>query len=1098
MTGNGDHFQTPPLTVPASNGKPLTVESRQAVLSTQIQRPFSPLTLDELGLHPPSTPSALLDIITTPVSLALHEGSATAADIIDTSLAFTDKQQGRLIKDGDASYPRDGAHKQDSKAADGTSLLSSTSSGPTASNDDSFLTSFLRSLTEEKLASEPQPPMPTEMVGRTMPVEHDPPTIDSHQSRCKAPSQIAAPSLVGSINYLSLSKASAASAGSHSSSMPQVKSQSSAASHPLGEIPISDFHRLFQTTSNSTNSSCFAKLRPASPLQSSSDWRSSLQGQSYRSKTNTTSHTFQTSKKARSRTSAATHRSGGYLVTSTPLEQPLPSSTVGDNQKDAANLATSSREDMSTSHGSASNSLKAIWPLGNPGITHFSLPQALPLQPEHRYPISILGSDENYETDLETDRESENSPAGSHSFGYTPKAAKRKSLEPLQLGSQSDSNNNPQATSLSSQAQGKTASSELKGSSGRAENPLKIVPLSNVVWSKSWLNASSPASDRPGTPPWIVSCAETHSTEARGSTKRANDAAKSSSAPLSSFGSATNVAIPSTPSSTIRSASYDFTRQALLDLIRQTNLGMASNSTLRGTDGSTNIKTSDSFQAATSTQAATSSSCSAPSFSSTVPADLQARLQSWQLHRKRQRGLEEATNKASKSQDTSAASTSQTTVRRRSIPSSSTCLGETNLEDQFRTNKRNNTEEQEQEHKTRRQEHYQRLLFQLNSQMQMKMRMDMQKQKQKESQDKAQLEASSRRKSNSSKEVEFRKPCLPSKFSTAQNYMSEASTSFSQSTDNSVAPEYGSITELSSTQAAKQPVREEHNTRPSTAVPVANLSASKSNDGAARITALRADSCFHGVPDSLSSGLSTSSWAVGSDPTFRNGRPRSSLSSSATCQRPQPNDSISWQAVFAPQYDPSSNAYVPGWQSQQSSINQPLWQDSASAARDSALLSQTATTTTWTDGAGPSVFDSANSMLAMELMWKHPNWRRDTGPASVAPMSDPIPRSTSKYTPHYVDTSSFTISKAAASDSMPVGAAQAEEAGGSPPPISAGNSKVKRPVSPGAEVVFWAVKGDRSVKLTGTVDSVSILVLENVIAGVKSRFRYLPDCTCHR
>ncbi|CDW97186.1 hypothetical protein [Sporisorium scitamineum] len=80
----------------------------------------------------------------------------------------------------------------------------------------------------------------------------------------------------------------------------------------------------------------------------------------------------------------------------------------------------------------------------------------------------------------------------------------------------------------------------------------------------------------------------------------------------------------------------------------------------------------------------------------------------------------------------------------------------------------------------------------------------------------------------------------------------------------------------------------------------------------------------------------------------------------------------------------------------------------------------------------------------------------------------------SSYTPHYVDTTSFAISRAAASGSRTIVTSQKGIMDGSQPSDAAtGKSGGNRPISPGAEVVFWAVKGEHSVKLVGTVDSMT-------------------------
>lgn len=105
-------------------------------------------------------------------------------------------------------------------------------------------------------------------------------------------------------------------------------------------------------------------------------------------------------------------------------------------------------------------------------------------------------------------------------------------------------------------------------------------------------------------------------------------------------------------------------------------------------------------------------------------------------------------------------------------------------------------------------------------------------------------------------------------------------------------------------------------------------------------------------------------------------------------------------------------------------------------------------------------------------MLKHPNWRRDLDAHAPTSSSNGVATSGGSFTtPQYVDTSSFAISNAVTSASRTVAAVTVDMA--QPSDTVAENSSIGRPFSPGAEVVFWAVKGEFSVKLVGTVDSVS-------------------------
>ncbi|CDR99605.1 hypothetical protein [Sporisorium scitamineum] len=514
-------------------------------------------------------------------------------------------------------------------------------------------------------------------------------------------------------------------------------------------------------------------------------------------------------------------------------------------------------------HGATvSDPSKAKWSSDLSSLNFFPLPQAPPLQPEHRYPISILETDGHYETDLDTDRESDTSPSVSRSFIVTSRSAisgssrfKRKSLDTTQC------DRKPSMTAMGNyQSQDKPATSEAHSSG--ADGTLKVVPLSNVVRSRSFSSASRSPSGGHNVYTWPAGSVESlraahlarsHSIGAPDTTAHVSEAAR-----LSSGQVAASTYKSDTASSTARDSSYDFTRQTLLDLIRRTNLGIANNASSSETSGATSSKNTSSSREAVSAPQVPSSSYSAPPFgsSSNVPADLQAHLQSWQHHRKRQKLFGEALNETSKDQTGSSSSITPSNCNGRSTLDNSASLNELSVEELPRSSTRSSIDEQD--HKMRRQERYQRMLLQINEQMQIKMRMNMQKQKQKEAQDKVQHEGSTKRTGDSSKEVEFRKPGPPSKTSTARRMSLDLPSNPNRGCDSSKGTMNGS----SRVRGSMIQEARSHGTRPGTPTPNANLSTVRSNEntfnaGARkwRLFELQMDGSPTGWLDFLAAGL---------------------------------------------------------------------------------------------------------------------------------------------------------------------------------------------------------------------------------------------------
>lgn len=128
------------------------------------------------------------------------------------------------------------------------------------------------------------------------------------------------------------------------------------------------------------------------------------------------------------------------------------------------------------------------------------------------------------------------------------------------------------------------------------------------------------------------------------------------------------------------------------------------------------------------------------------------------------------------------------------------------------------------------------------------------------------------------------------------------------------------------------------------------------------------------------------------------------------------------------------------------------------------MTSQATTTTDWTARSNIGVSDTSNSLSAVDLLMKHSNWRRD--------MNTGVTQYGSNFKmPHY--TTSFSTSTAAVNARMTMGTSQ----GGADHAFQSSSvgaaAEHKKPFSIGAEVVFWAIKGEHSVKLVGKVESVS-------------------------
>ncbi|EST06128.2 hypothetical protein PSEUBRA_003997 [Kalmanozyma brasiliensis GHG001] len=121
---------------------------------------------------------------------------------------------------------------------------------------------------------------------------------------------------------------------------------------------------------------------------------------------------------------------------------------------------------------------------------------------------------------------------------------------------------------------------------------------------------------------------------------------------------------------------------------------------------------------------------------------------------------------------------------------------------------------------------------------------------------------------------------------------------------------------------------------------------------------------------------------------------------------------------------------------------------------------------------------STDPPTAMRLMMKHPNWSRDADTPSLIPVSSrDWRRHQSSFATNNGDMFPFSIpveSTTIGSLALPITRPY--------PQASPDKQRTKRPFSPGAEVVFWAVKGEHSVKLVGKVQSMTDRSADVVVA----------------
>lgn len=1053
--------QTPPLSSVGQAAIASPSENISAPEPAFHHRALSPLTLGELGLHPPAAPSALLDI-STPLAIATAahgtENEAQArSEPRDAINSQAEKPQGRQRGSKETGKSRMVVSTTDSSAFGHHPVSTAVATTPAAYHD-AFLTSFLQSLAEEPLVSE----QPTSMLSEQA---TDAPPGPKDGSACVG----AAPNTTGPPDVSTAAEAiptgcptEKALSDCVSATMPQS----------IDQACTTDFRAMFQAaTSTSSCSYPFWSLSPltGSCARVSALWPSSTDGRATTSSSLPTSSRSSTANsKMSSLSSLLPFVSDNFLVTSMPLEPAFASS----DPATSATIATKPNARLSREETTRSGGLpQQRWPLD---LTNFSLPQAPPLQPEHRYPIQILETDGRYEPDTETDRESESgqraatSPARSDGFCVPSKPTFRPVPGKKRVSMSSNQNqsmvgpNMASSTSTRSTPMERSPASVLSSSphlreawtsstsemTSMAVGALTKVSLSNVVRGRCWPNPSTESSRNAA---WLVGSIDTTQAHETGpvwpsqTSVRSEEACLKDTSKLSRDGAlhapstgptATRASalapVASTVASARRSMSHDFTRQALLDFIKRTNpvpaSGAASNMT-----GTTSAKTKAGTQPDNAAaHEASVGAISGPftSWSSTVPAELQAHLQNWQQQRKRQRTLREGLSDNSKKSTLSRVQAASTEVTSGNSHYPLSVFDQLEGQ-QARFNKRN-ASENGQGQTSRKHEQYERVFMQLQAKM--RVQMQTQKQKQKETEDKTQYQDVSDTTGGSGGRSELVSPTSPL-----------ASQSHLQGKSQGQG-------ELPSAGAEKQ-VHEHSQDESKSADPqqlVADMLTNPANPSIAGMSA-------------AAGSASTSSMLMMRAASRRrsNAAPTMPASLSLDPGLLREVAAARWGQIAAP----SSSAWH--W-------NQATWPSFYNGDTASQTLSTPSTQHCWS----ASCHDQNGGWsgdIATDLMLKHPNWRRDLLPTSSLTSASNF--SSNFSAPPFRDTSSLSISAAAGVVESTTSQSGPEDGHNAQITLSAASTTAKQPFSPGEEVVFWAVKGEYSVKLMGRIQSVSVRYL---------------------
>lgn len=1044
------------------------------------QRPFSPLTLSELGLLPPSTPSALLDI-SAPISLALSGGSKTAESLDGPKVCPPEDKIADESKADDKDVTED-VDAQRNPALEGRACgklleMPAFTASPTAYHDP-FLTSFLQSLSDE----------PVELAGQC--------SSNDTQSRAGVPdgiistrgsepsqlvSQKASKDIAETKSVTTNALARRQLDKTHKTESRHLHRSSTSASNRSN--PFWENHQLSRSEVQTSVEKAISQYKPGLK-------ENAIVGESY-------------DKAAPSLTTLLPFEPHHLRVTSTPLERAQPLAVTGAGQHGTSS-ASSTATTCSLAQAVAPNDLlRTTWPPQLANLSHFTLPQPLPLQPEHRYPIQILETDGRYEPDFETDRESESglrtgvSPSRSDSLSSVSASKRRVAAKVVRksrdwsrsddasrcaakpLSRSTDSIIPAAAVSCASSSMSQGRGEQTLGSAADAaeiSNPFKRVPLSNVVRSGSWSSASHSCSGTYGggvfhvqstdgkhAEPSSCLCTVTPSSELR--EERTRNAGKDADLVRptgQTAGTRPTMHSTSATTSASRRSSHDFTRQALLDFIRRTNLGIENNAVPGDSATPAASKpTTTSETSAFAHEAESKAPWASSSWSSSVPAELQTHLQNWQEQRKRQKTLSEVLSVSDKASFPESASAS--TLTGRSATADCSWASERVEEQPRRTSKRNLLES-EQERKSKKQEHYQRLLLQLQAQMRMKMQM--QKQKQTGMHETLQPKGASIRKEGLDSTVQTGTPSPPVESSSGSRRGSTNNTEDPTATRAALNGDKISAARPSATSNSYDDKGK------SAGGSDLNQSTKASVDSSGEGELRRDQVSRAGFTPPPSRKARTFSHLGMTWPAFVDLitlKPTSDHNPTDGKQDPQCGP-VYWPAFSDRLYEQQPEGFASAQRR-----SQPAFQSGfgdGNVFGHSPLLART-----WKPISGFSALSPWNSSHTTELMVKHHNWLRDmetTSPAPAVTTGSSISNIRTRI-PWQSGEPSLSLSTA----SMPLLQTTMK------PPVprvhgpqqtpTTASSSIKRPFSPGAEVVFWAVKGEHSVKLVGTVESVSTI-----------------------
>lgn len=1045
---------TPPSSgtiAPTVNSQTSPLSSKQKISTTDADNvsnqgdvsrhhAFSPLTLDELGLNPLPAQDISFDI-------GSNMSFANPEDILD-STSQTDRRNQAIDESFQIVTPQSHIKGQDQSAlqestSNQVSAISVPVSSPVAYHNP-LLDTFLHSLTE-KQNSKSFDQGEDKQTAFTAALDRAGVSTDFFEEETADASWLS-----------SLGALAAKDAASQPPKAMQTPSLAALGrSDPSGLIGATTSNpRPCWGTSQAPSSSVTHSLPSSVPAPTNKTSTGHLTASS-KSNSSRVAHTW---------SSFLPFRSDDLLVTSKPLDQPHSSTFAasGPNASIPVHNRTHGSHSAQSQHPNGRK--KATCSLDLSDLSNFSLPQAPPLQPEHRYPGQILETDGRYEPDPETDRDADiasrpgASPpckdvfsllsgppkqvvAGSertlsldstHSQGRTA-ASDKKRAPSFDCGLDKRAANESHASSSVQEIQHNSIG-QLKGE----RSALKMVPLTNVVRNRSW----SDASDSNGMPPWEVgvnmgqagrrpSIGPDYTAASRQERKRepnkviAGSTTITSKAPGSQPAGAT-----ATPFN--RSKAHEL----LLDFVRHNNLAISSDSLSIVPGASASIKTPSN---PTSIPALPSS---APGWSSTVPAELQAHLQNWQQHRKRQRthveDSDEATSKhkAAHAPETPIGNAGEGTTFRTPLSTAQTNAPPAR-------SGQHSGKGSEQEQKARKQEHYQRVLLQLHTQM--RTQMQMQRQKQKELQERihnnefleTQKDESLEIRSKQEKQVDPTTACPPTVPLAARS-------------PNKKAQERS---------AASRPELLPDRTQDHVTCSGSNVEAYKDDEGYTKVPVRSA--AENARTKELLSAAASGAWTTASTGI---------ATSSPSRMNPD-------SARMGPPSNPASLPF-PTWQASEAALS--LFQTGRWWGQDTNVglgvtniaVQPTADPTTRSWLPAPD-FDQH---IAANLVLKHPNWLRDESVPSLVPISS-FPANLShrgrNSAASTLDTPTLSTSSALSSTPSLYSGSQlglADTSG----PVQETSSNKKRPFSPGEEVVFWAVKGEFSVKLMGTVESVSM------------------------